>query len=621
MACLRKVLFLMVLIGASVTANAQQYRWSNVDRVVVFSDVHGAYDRLVELLTDASLIDANGDWIAGETHLVSTGDLVDRGPGSRLAMDLLIKLQEQAKTAGGQVHVLMGNHEVLNLIGDLRYVIRQEYAGYAGPEDDELRAAYQASVNLSPEEQESFDKKYPPGFFYHRVLFSPGGVYADWLLSLPFVIVVNDVVYTHAGLSEQVAGKSLEDINNALKAELNNYLEAWVVIREAALEAPGSDFWDRFENLKGWAENPANAEAAPALKNAVTQLLAAEDDWFLADDNPYWYRGLSYCHPLIESTKIQNILNGLGAKTIVIGHTPTRGQVRSRLDGAVIELDTGMAPYYGGRPSALILENGAQKVFYADDETTSTPLPRPRQVGPRKPASLTDDDLETLIKTAEVVSVEEVGMGVTKPKRVTLKQGEVTIRALFRSEDTGTQASGSASNRNRAMNKSDSFKSDLAAYALDRLMGLDLIPVTVAGELEGKPGIYQFWVENSITEMERREKSVPLTPNCSLRDQFDLMNTFDVLIYNEDRNLSNILYERGSFDLVLIDHSRAFRTKSGRPQHLKQAKLLLNEEIVKRLESLTEENLNAHLSPYLERSQIKAVLKRRDQILRGWKGT
>jgi hypothetical protein len=100
-------------------------------RIVAFGDVHGAFDQMFRLLRELQIVDASGNWSAGTTHLVSLGDLLDRGPQSRKVMDLLMKLQPQALAAGGRVHVVLGNHELMNLTGDLRYVSAGEYAAFA----------------------------------------------------------------------------------------------------------------------------------------------------------------------------------------------------------------------------------------------------------------------------------------------------------------------------------------------------------------------------------------------------------------------------------------------------------------------------------------------------------
>ena len=112
-----------------------------MERVIAIGDVHGDYESFAAVLRSAGLIDKDGNWTGGKTHLVQTGDIVDRGPDSRAVMDLLIKLQKQAAAAGGAVHCLLGNHEAMNIYGDLRYVSPAEFAAFAPQNSQADRAA------------------------------------------------------------------------------------------------------------------------------------------------------------------------------------------------------------------------------------------------------------------------------------------------------------------------------------------------------------------------------------------------------------------------------------------------------------------------------------------------
>ena len=110
-----------------------------------------------------------------DEDLVSLGDLLDRGADSRKVMDLLMRLQGEAVAAGGPVHVVLGNHEAMNVLGDLRYVDPGEYAAFANEEPagrrDALRSGWMA--RNGPDSAPAFDAKFPPGFFGHRAAFAP----------------------------------------------------------------------------------------------------------------------------------------------------------------------------------------------------------------------------------------------------------------------------------------------------------------------------------------------------------------------------------------------------------------------------------------------------------------
>ena len=216
-------------------------QWNGIERVVAFADVHGAYAELLALLRETGILDAQDHWAAGNTHLVSLGDLLDRGADSRKVMDLLMRLQGEARAAGGQVHVVLGNHEAMNLLGDLRYVDAGEYASYAdlesAAERAQLRQAWEAAQGAGS--GAAFDQKFPPGYFGHRAAFSPKGKYGQWLLALPVAIVVNDTLFMHAGPSNVLRGMSLQELNLRYRTALTDYLGLAARLEQAKLLQAG----------------------------------------------------------------------------------------------------------------------------------------------------------------------------------------------------------------------------------------------------------------------------------------------------------------------------------------------------------------------------------------------
>ena len=110
----RLLLFLILLAPGLADAKAKKvdnYHWTGVERVVAIGDLHGDYGRYIDVMESAGLIDKSGKWSGGQTHLVQTGDITDRGADSRKIIDHLVKLSKQAKKKGGYVHLLIGNHE------------------------------------------------------------------------------------------------------------------------------------------------------------------------------------------------------------------------------------------------------------------------------------------------------------------------------------------------------------------------------------------------------------------------------------------------------------------------------------------------------------------------------
>ena len=225
--------FLLAGSFVASVATAEQYTWADVPRIVAVSDPHGAFDAMVGTLENAEVIDSDRDWPGGDTHLVITGDLTDRGADSRKVMDLVMHLEEQAIAAGGMVHLLLGNHEVMNLVGDLRYVAPGEYAAFAEDESDEERERWfrifiAQQLNIGEPDEEAlraeFNKERPPGFFGHRQAFSSEGKYGKWLMDKPLMIVVNGNAFVHGGLPPLVAELGLDGLNEILGSQVSEYV-------------------------------------------------------------------------------------------------------------------------------------------------------------------------------------------------------------------------------------------------------------------------------------------------------------------------------------------------------------------------------------------------------------
>ena len=101
----RKCILLLALTAIWQPVSAEQWQFEDVERIVALSDIHGAYEAFVETLQHAGVIDDSLSWSGGNAHLVIVGDLLDRGPNSRDAMDLVMRLEQDAGASGGQVHV------------------------------------------------------------------------------------------------------------------------------------------------------------------------------------------------------------------------------------------------------------------------------------------------------------------------------------------------------------------------------------------------------------------------------------------------------------------------------------------------------------------------------------
>lgn len=597
------IVIVALLLGGPATGADSDFRITDARRIVVVADVHGGYQELLSVLRATTVIDDSLQWRGGETHLVSLGDLLDRGPGSREVLDLLMRLEREARDAGGAVHVILGNHEVMNIVGDLRYVSASEYAAYSGSEDTKLReAAWERVLQQDPAaSRDDFGSTYPAGYFGHQQAFSPNGHYGAWLLTKPFLLAFNDTAFVHAGLSSMVARLGLEATNQTLHSQLAEYLRTWDAMQtELNLARPIA-----------FLERPGTLASLGAEVQSKT-LTALQDEEIFTPKGPTWYRGQALCYPYTELENLEASLAKLGVSRVVEGHTvsPT-GRALSRFDGRVILLDTGMLQsVYKGSPAALVFENGQWSVTYTDRPgQQQQPEVLSRAVGLR-PAGLDDDALEQWLQQAEVVKIEDLDTGITKPQRVTLRKDGVELHAVFKQLSTDFGFRDPA----KALNESDRFQYEIAAYKLDRLLGLDMVPVTVPRTLNSHRGVLQFWVEDAINVRKMLEQGLQPSGWCPQAPQYNLMNVFDILIHNTDRTQENAIFTK-DWMLVLIDHSRAFPTLLKKPVLLYREETRVPPALAERLQTLNREMLQEALGPYLHRRQIGAILKRRDQLL------
>jgi hypothetical protein len=228
-------------------AEAAQVAFTGVERVIAFADVHGAYDDLVKLLKAVGVVDGDLHWSGGRTHLVSTGDLLDRGKDSRKVMDLLMRLQGEAATAGGQLHVTLGNHEAMNLLGHVRDVAPGELEAYAAEEPAGVREKQRTEwiARNGADSGAKFDARFPVGYFGHQVAFAPEGTYGRWLLALPVAIMIDDTLFMHGGPSAVLTGLSLPEINLRYRTALTDYLSSVAPLEAAGLVLPEDDFGQR----------------------------------------------------------------------------------------------------------------------------------------------------------------------------------------------------------------------------------------------------------------------------------------------------------------------------------------------------------------------------------------
>ena len=618
-------LLLLCLLCSNIAA-VEPAAWNvpQTGRIVAFGDVHGSYDELSALLRQAEIIDDESNWIGGTTQLVSLGDLFDRGPNSRQVAELLMRLQEQAPNQKGSVHVVLGNHELMLASGDLRYVSSAEYAAYVEDETAEEREFLQqqfAAVRPGVDAeilQAAFEREFPPGFSALSRSHGFDGEIGQWLLAQPLILKIGDTLFVHGGFPPELADYTLDDVNQNEKQAIAEYLELVNDLTELGIlnstigylnhESWLTGYIAQYKKANGRRSNP------PWVKQAET-LIELQQSLVYSDSGPLWYRGTATCHPYVASYDTENILNSWNAQRVVIGHTPTlTRRVTSRIRGSVIMADTGMFPGYNGRASAVIIENGDLSVMYAGEPDLQKPNEE-QQTVPRQPSNFDDAALEQFLLTAEIIADEPIGTGITEPHRLTLKQGNVQFYAVYKNYDDYPGLQDSESYSRRRHDNSDRYVHDIAAYKLDRMLDLNITPVSVERVVNGEPGAVTLWLENTINERDRAEQEDEFMGQCPQYHQYRLRILYDILIWNEDRNLTNILWTDDDYRLLFIDHSRSFRTFTRPPDQYSKSTMELSELFREKLVALNEENLTEELGDYLHPRQITSLLERRDLIL------
>jgi hypothetical protein len=158
----------------------------------------------------------------------------------------------------------------------------------------------------------------------------------------------------------------------------------------------------------------------------------------------------------------------------------------------------------------------------------------------------------------------------------------------------------------------DSWKTEIAAYELDKMLGLGMVPATVERSYSGKKGSLQFWIESKMSEAERYQKKIAPPRQFEWEEQVARIRMFDNLIYNTDRHMNNLRITE-DWKIRLIDHSRSFRPF----EQLKEPKQLIrfSRSLLEKMEFLTEPMLKERLGNYLSPYQIRGLLKRRDAMV------
>lgn len=222
-------------------------------------------------------------------------------------------------------------------------------------------------------------------------------------------------------------------------------------------------------------------------------------------------------------------------------------------------------------------------------------------------------EIEKLLTSAEIIRAQEIGEGVTRPYR------------LFLMCDSGEMSGCWKNPKGMSQGYLEGWQYEIAAYEMDKLMGLNMIPPTVEREFEGKHGSFQYWISGGMSDLNRSDKGIEIPkkkiPNWNKRKY--LQRAFDSLIGNEDRTQQNIRYT-DDWRMILIDHSRSFRSSSKYTDHLmygsegiKEQKMIrmLPRGFVEKVKALNYEQICQAVGSYLTEKEIDSILKRKHLLL------
>ena len=234
------------------------------------------------------------------------------------------------------------------------------------------------------------------------------------------------------------------------------------------------------------------------------------------------------------------------------------------------------------------------------------------QAGPETAAVYQGEAAENFLAKAKIVSTRPFGSGITRPLRIMLELNGVQHEAIFKSIDVRKPGVTTMPDGTSEIDFQDSWQTEIAAYIVDRIIGLGLVPATVQRKVDARDGSMQWFVESMMPEADRIAKKL-VAPDAEAWNQAtNNTRLFDQLIANVDRHLNNILVTK-EFNLRLVDHSRAFRINKSLkdPDSLQRFSRSLLEGIKK----LEKKDLQKRLGDYLTSGQIDRLLNRRDAIL------
>lgn len=378
-----------VTASALLCAHSVRAQRQVPERIVAIADIHGDYEAFRGILNTAGLVDSAGAWSGGAAILVQTGDYLDRGQDARRVLDFLRTLEASAPRTGGRTHILFGNHDVMNLLGELRDVSPKAYAAFAAADSEKQRQkAFRAYIALGdareralgsrPEPYTQRDRDawlaaHPPGYVEYQAAMQADGDYGRWLRQRQTVIEIGGTVFMHAGIDPAAAPATLDEINRTVKEEIRKYDAARKYMINAGLILPFFSFEETFAAAEAEARGiKAGQVGAPDRRHieTINTILMMGKTALLASDGPLWFRGFSTWSDGEGRPLIQQLLARYGARRFVTGHSiQTPSRIGVRFDHHAFLIDTAMSSVYkDGRASALEIAGERITAIYRDSK-------------------------------------------------------------------------------------------------------------------------------------------------------------------------------------------------------------------------------------------------------------
>ena len=258
------------------TAKLQKSFYKNVDSLYIMGDVHGRYEQLINLLQNSNIIDKDLNWIAGKAHLIFLGDLFDRGPDVTKVLWFIYSLEEKAAASRGKVHLVLGNHEIMTMTKDLRYVNAKELAI-----------------------AKAFDKTYDE--LYHPTT----SLLGEWLRSKPSVLKIDHALFAHGGVLD-LGTSSLDIFNEQAYTYMKDSLFLKIMSNDSTEVSHDYEKWERMRYF------------------------------FYAEVSPYWYRG--YVNSDTLDVQLDAMLKKFKSKVHIVAHTPLP-TITQKYDGKLLTTD------------------------------------------------------------------------------------------------------------------------------------------------------------------------------------------------------------------------------------------------------------------------------------------